>query len=80
MNCDQSTERIYYYMDGQLTWWRRLQIRRHMKSCFPCAQSLDFEIRVRRVISLKCHDEAPEELKRRVMEALQRQHPEQPSE
>jgi anti-sigma factor RsiW len=59
MDCDEAIVRIYQYLDGELTVWRRLAISRHLDECPPCAHGFDFEI-----------DEVPPELKRRIAQAI----------
>ena len=70
MDCDKASYRVYGYLDGQLTLWRRWTIRRHLDRCPPCAQGFDFEIELRQVVSSKCRDEVPDDLRRRIAEAL----------
>jgi mycothiol system anti-sigma-R factor len=70
MDCDKASYRVYGYLDGEITVWRRWIIRRHLHKCPPCAQGFDFEIELRQVISTKCRDDAPPELERRIAEAL----------
>ena len=70
MDCDKASYRVYRYLDGELTVWRRWTIRRHLDKCPPCAQGFDFEIELRQVVSAKCRDEVPPELRRRITELL----------
>jgi mycothiol system anti-sigma-R factor len=70
MDCDKASFRVYRYLDGELTIWRRWTIRRHLDRCPPCAQGFDFEVELRQVVSMKCRDEAPPDLERRIAEAL----------
>jgi len=70
MDCDRAIHRIYHYLDGELTVWRRVAISRHLDDCPPCAQGFDFEIELRQVIASKCRDEVPVELRRRIAAAL----------
>ena len=70
MDCDKAIHRVYHYLDGELTVWRRWTIRRHLGKCPPCAQGFDFEFDLRRVVSSKCRDEVPDDLRRRIAEAL----------
>ncbi|HXY92957.1 MAG TPA: mycothiol system anti-sigma-R factor [Acidimicrobiia bacterium] len=72
MDCDKAIFRVYHYLDGELTVWRRWSITRHLHRCPPCAQGFDFEVELRQVVSAKCRDEAPEELRRRITEAIAR--------
>ncbi|MFI5046942.1 MAG: mycothiol system anti-sigma-R factor [Acidimicrobiia bacterium] len=74
MDCEKATYRVYGYLDGELRFYRRWSIRRHLGKCPPCAQGFDFELEVRQVVSSKCQDECPDELRRRIVEALEQQH------
>jgi mycothiol system anti-sigma-R factor len=73
MDCDKAIYRVYGYLDGELTFYRRWSIRRHLDKCPPCAQGFDFEIELRQVVSSKCRDEVPEALRRRIAAILDQQ-------
>ena len=45
-------------------------IKRHLDECPPFAQGFDFEVELRQVMSMRCHDEAPPDLRRRIAEQL----------
>ena len=70
MDCEQTIHRVYEYLDGELTMWRRRAITRHLDECPPCADGFVFEVELRRVIVSKCHEEVPAELKDRIAKAL----------
>jgi mycothiol system anti-sigma-R factor len=70
MDCDHALHRVYEYLDGELTMWRRMAITRHLDECPPCAQGFTFELEVRRVIVSKCSEEVPPDLRDRIAEAL----------
>jgi len=72
MDCDEAIVRIYQYLDGELTVWRRRAITRHLDECPPCAQGFDFEMELRQLVASKCRDEVPPDLKRRIAEAIAR--------
>lgn len=69
-DCEKSFHRMYHYLDGELTVWRRWRITRHLDQCPPCVQVYDFEMEVRQVVATRCRDQMPPELKRRIAEAL----------
>ena len=50
MDCDKAIYRVYQYLDGELTVWKRRAIARHLDECPPCAHGFDFEIELRQVI------------------------------
>jgi mycothiol system anti-sigma-R factor len=62
--------RVYEYLDGELTVWKRRAITRHLDECPPCAEGFTFELEIRRVIVSKCVEEAPQDLKHRIAMAL----------
>jgi len=70
MNCDHAIVRVYEYLDGELTVWKRRAITRHLDECPPCAHGFTFEIEVRRVIVSKCREEVPRELRAKIAAAL----------
>ncbi|HZR14312.1 MAG TPA: mycothiol system anti-sigma-R factor [Acidimicrobiia bacterium] len=70
MDCEHAIQRIYEYLDGELTPFKRAAIARHLDECPPCAQGFDFEIELRQVIAFKCRDEVPPDLRRRIAAAL----------
>lgn len=70
MDCDHAIHRVYEYLDGELTVWRRQAIARHLDECPPCAQGFTFEVELRQVIVSKCREEVPADLRRRIAEAL----------
>ena len=70
MDCEHAHLRVYEYLDGELTVWKRRAITRHLDDCPPCAHGFTFEIDLRRVIVSKCTEDVPAELKRRIAVAL----------
>ena len=70
MDCEHAHLRVYEYLDGELTVWKRRAITRHLDDCPPCAHGFTFEIDLRRVIVSKCAEDVPAELKARIAVAL----------
>jgi mycothiol system anti-sigma-R factor len=70
VDCEYAMYRVYEYLDGELTVWRRRAITRHLDECPPCAEGFVFELELRRVVVSKCHEECPDDLRRRIAEAL----------
>jgi mycothiol system anti-sigma-R factor len=77
MDCEHAHLRVYEYLDGELTVWKRRAITRHLDDCPPCAEGFTFEIELRRVIVSKCGEQVPAELKARIASALGLPGPEQ---
>jgi mycothiol system anti-sigma-R factor len=74
VGCDETIERLYFYLDGELTEQRRLEITRHLDMCGPCVGAYGFESELRRVIANRCKDHVPDSLIARVAEALRDEH------
>jgi len=70
VDCQQAHLRVYEYLDGELTVWKRRAITRHLDECPPCADCFSFEVEIRRVVVSKCTEEVPDDLKQRIAEAL----------
>ena len=73
VGCDETIERLYIYLDGELTEQRRLEITRHLDLCGPCVGAYGFEAELRKVIASRCKDHVPDELIARVAEALRQE-------
>jgi mycothiol system anti-sigma-R factor len=70
MDCEKASARMYRYLDGEMTVWRRWKISRHLHRCPPCADGFDFEVEVRQVVAVRCRDDVPPEVRRRIADAL----------
>ncbi len=62
--------RVYEYLDGEMTVWKRRAIARHLDECPPCADCFTFEVELRRIVVSKCGEPCPDELKARIAQAL----------
>ena len=69
-NCDEALQELYGYLDGELTEERRALISSHIDDCTPCFDAFDFEVELRQVLSRKCRDTVPDDLRRRIADAL----------
>lgn len=79
VDCDESIERLYAYLDGELTEQRRVEIVRHLDLCGPCVRVYGFESELRKVIANRCKDHVPESLVSRVAAALAEENAQQKS-
>lgn len=70
VDCNETIERLYFFLDGELTEERRTEIRIHLDDCSPCLQAFDFEAELRQVIASRCKDHVPDVLRQRVLEAI----------
>jgi mycothiol system anti-sigma-R factor len=70
-DCREAVERLYHYLDGELTYERRLVIQRHLDSCHDCIEAYEFEAELRIAISRSCREQVPPTLVARVAAALE---------
>jgi mycothiol system anti-sigma-R factor len=70
VDCNETIERLYIYLDGELTDERRIEIKRHLDDCPPCLDAFDFEAELRVVIADRCRDHVPDSLRQRIHDAL----------
>jgi mycothiol system anti-sigma-R factor len=68
--CTEAVEVLYHYLDGELTYERRVTIQQHLDDCPPCLDAFDFEAELRVVIAHKCRERVPDSLRLRVAQAL----------
>ena len=74
VGCDEAIERLYFYLDGELTAQRRVELARHLDMCGPCVGAYGFESELRKVIANRCRDHVPDSLIERVAAALRNEH------
>ena len=72
MDCDKAHRRMYRYLDGEITVWRRWRISRHLGKCPPCAHGYVFEVELREVIATRCRDTVPDDVKHRIADAIEK--------
>lgn len=70
MNCRDAHARLYRYLDGEMTPWRRVQMVWHFRQCPPCGDGAEFERKLRVRIASGCADTFPQELHDRIVAFL----------
>ena len=70
LDCDETIERLYFYLDGELTEERRVEIQRHLDLCAPCVQAFGFEPEPRNGSTTVCKKHVPDSLIDRVASAI----------
>ena len=72
-DCERALAELYAYLDGELTLERRTVITTHIEVCSPCSDRYSFESELRQVVSIRCQEQVPDELRARIVEALRRE-------
>ena len=75
IGCQEVLERLYEYLDGELTSERAAEVKGHLAACPPCAALTSFEHTFIRFLEARTRTRrAPDELKKRILrETLFRQ-------
>jgi mycothiol system anti-sigma-R factor len=69
-DCNETLHELYHFLDGELTDYKRVEIRRHLDDCPPCLEAFDFEFELRTVIARKCRDTVPDALREKIARAI----------
>ena len=69
-DCREAVETLYHYLDGELTYERKMVIQRHLDDCHDCIEAYEFEAELRVAISRSCREPVPPSLMERVANAL----------
>ncbi len=70
-NCDEALTELYRFLDDELDDTTRVHIELHLDGCSTCLEAFDFEIELRRVIRSRCQERVPDELRARVLQAIE---------
>jgi len=71
MDCDDCLDKLYAFLDQELTPNERKQVATHLEGCVDCGDNLAFEERFLKLVrDCGTSDVAPLELRRRVADRL----------
>ena len=68
--CDDAMARLYPYLDGELTAFRRWRVKAHLRNCDGCDGAYSFEERLKLVIRERCAEDVPDEFMERLRSVL----------
>jgi anti-sigma factor (TIGR02949 family) len=68
--CQAAIERLYFFLDGELTLDRRSSIQSHLAACPSCFGAFGFEAELRSVVQRGVHVQVPESLVDRIRQAI----------
>ena len=60
--CAEAVERIYPFIDGELTWITRAKIRWHLRACSNCEAAYEFERRFKEKVHDHLREECPDDV------------------
>ncbi len=68
IDCQEVMERLYEYLDGELTSERAAEVKAHLEDCRQCTALSNFEETFIRFLEVRTRTrKAPEELKKRIL-------------
>ena len=70
MNCQEITDRLVFFVDGELPLSESEPVRQHLESCEPCARRARAESAVREAVAATDYHPAPPGLETRIRAAL----------
>ncbi|MHB1432411.1 MAG: mycothiol system anti-sigma-R factor [Streptosporangiaceae bacterium] len=69
--CSEVLDRVYSYLDGEMDQASYAQVKLHLEECGPCLREYGLEEAVKRLVHKHCgHEEAPQDLKRKVLDRI----------
>jgi mycothiol system anti-sigma-R factor len=67
-NCGEVLDRVYEYLDGEMTVHDIAKIRQHLEECSPCLSEYDLDVALKALLRRSCACEsAPDALRQRIM-------------
>jgi mycothiol system anti-sigma-R factor len=67
IDCERLLGQVFFYIDKELDEQATEQIRRHIDGCAPCLDEVTIERLVKKLIARSCKEQAPIELRQRVV-------------
>ncbi|MGZ4591027.1 MAG: mycothiol system anti-sigma-R factor [Actinomycetes bacterium] len=65
--CSEVLDKVYEYIDGEIDGVRAHEIKHHLDECGPCLREFGLEEAVKSLVKRSCHDQAPAELRAKVL-------------
>ena len=74
ISCEEVLVEIEHFLHGELDPDRSAVLADHLATCLPCFDRAEFQRRLKEIVRVKCHSEAPEHLVWRVRTAIRSEH------
>lgn len=66
-DCREVLDRVYEYLDAEMTELDVVQIRVHLEECGPCLRQYDLENALKALVRRSCREPAPAQLRVKIM-------------
>jgi mycothiol system anti-sigma-R factor len=60
--CEDAVAHVYIYLDGEIGWFKKTRIRRHLKKCPPCMGAFNFESHLKSIVRERLQEEPQPEV------------------
>jgi mycothiol system anti-sigma-R factor len=72
VDCSEILQKVYVYLDGEVSLHDCAKIRQHLEECGPCLQRFGLEQAVKALVARSCgRDPVPSDLRQKVMFRIQ---------
>ncbi|WP_296666168.1 mycothiol system anti-sigma-R factor [Demequina sp.] len=68
--CEEALDRLFEYIDHELPDEEIHRIGDHLKTCPPCEAEHQINEKIKRLVNRTGHDEAPDELRMRILATI----------
>ncbi len=68
--CAAALQRLWGYLDSELTTDDEDELREHLAGCPPCLAEYSIDVVLKNLVRRSCHEEAPDELRVRIRQTL----------
>ena len=72
ISCEEALQHLYEHLDHALNATNAVEMERHIETCRGCFSRLEFEKRLKERLAAIGREQAPEELRHRLQDMLQR--------
>ncbi len=70
--CSAALQRLWDYIDAELTPEDEAELREHLQGCPPCLAEYSIDVVLKNLVRRSCREEAPVELRVRITETIAR--------
>ncbi len=70
--CSAALQRLWGYLDKELTVDDEVELREHLAGCPPCLAEYSIDVTLKNVVRRSCREEAPADLRVRIRQTLLR--------
>jgi len=78
MDCEEVLHRLYHFLDGEVAAADRGTIQQHLDACMACLEAFEFEAEFKVIVATKCKEQAPADLRARIVRAIFDEEPRRP--